>query len=226
MKSVRLGIGAVICVMLGACSGLLAGLTQEEGCYSVYALNTKQRVELNVGNGNPILLTGGEKIVCTCYQDSFLAGASEDGRIEGAGEDGHIQGVGEDGRIQGVGEDGRIQGAGEDGRIQGAGEDGRIQGAGEEGHVAGASEEGRVAGASEESNVAGVGENSRVGGASESGRLEGAGERGFLSGGSVKLSCRIVPECSGFQLIGYEPDQILVLTSTGKKSVPASCITW
>jgi hypothetical protein len=35
-----------------------------------------------------------------------------------------------------------------------------------------------------------------------------------------------VPECSGFQLIGYKPKQIMVLTATGQKPVPASCVTW
>jgi hypothetical protein len=85
---------------------------------------------------------------------------------------------------------------------------GSIAGAGEEGHLAGADEEGRLAGAGEE------------------GHLAGADEEGRLAGNFSALSCRIVPDCSGFQVTGYAPKQIKILTENGQKSVPTSCVTW
>ena len=91
---------------------------------------------------------------------------------------------------------------------------GSIAGAGEEGHLAGADEEGRLAGAGEEGHLAG---------ADEEGRLAGADEEGLLAGNFSALSCRIVPECPGFQVTGYAPKQIEIL---GQKSAPTSCVTW
>ncbi|CAK8724422.1 Collagen triple helix repeat-containing protein [Candidatus Electrothrix laxa] len=188
----------MICAALTACSGLLPDRNVGE-CYSVNNLNPKQRSALNVGSGNPILLIGNEEIVCSCYQSGSVIGVGEGGRVIGSSEDGRVAGSGEDGRVVGSGEDGRVVGSGEDGRVVGSGEDGR---------------------------VVGDGENGRVVGDGEYGRVIGDGETGDISGDFSKLSCRIVPECSGYQLIGYPPKQIDISNGNRRKSVSTSCIIW
>jgi len=174
MKVVKFGIWVVTFVMLSSCSSLsgwLSGATSES-CYSVDTLNAKQRAALDVGNGNPILIAGGERIVCTCYRSSSLAGDDESDRL--AGDD-------------------------------------------ESGKLASDDETGLLASDDESGNLASN---------DETGLLASDDERALLNSDFAKLSCRLVQGCSGFQLIGYKPKQIIVLTATGQKSVSASCITW
>ncbi len=228
MKTAIFGIGAATCVALSACTDLLTALSVPEGCYPVDSLSAKQRTALHVGRGNPILLIGSQRFVCSCYRASPLVGADEQGYLAGAGEQGHLSGAGEEGHLAGADEKGHLTGAGEEGRLAGAGEkEGRLTGAVEEGHLAGDFEKGHLAGAVEEGHLVGDSEEGNLTGAGEKGgNLTGAGEEGHLVGDFAELSCRIVPECPGFQLIGYEPQQIMVLTASGQKSVPTSCVTW
>ncbi len=73
MNIVKVIIGAVTCTTLTACSGLLT--EQKVGdCYSVDTLNASQKILLNVGSGNPILLAGNQQIVCGCYRMVLLSG--------------------------------------------------------------------------------------------------------------------------------------------------------
>jgi hypothetical protein len=112
------------------------------------------------------------------------------------------------------------------GSLAGADEEGRLDGASEEGLLTGIGEKGQLAGVGEEGHLDGANEKSQLAGADEEGRLDGASEEGRLAGDFAELSCRIVPGCPGFQLIAYEPKQITILTATGQKSVPTSCVTW
>ena len=152
MKIVQIGVGAVACIMLSSCSGLLTDQNTGE-CYELAELSDREKAILQVDNGNPILLVGSRKFVCSCYQ----------GRVVGVGEEGRVIGVGEKGRVVGVGE---------------------------------------------ESQVVGV------------------GEAGHISSDFSKLSCRVVPECSGYQLIGYPPEQIDISIGNRRKSISTDCIIW
>jgi hypothetical protein len=89
-----------------------------------------------------------------------------------------------------------------------------------------ADEEGSLAKADEEGSLAKADEEGSLAKADEEDSLAKADEKSFLVGDFSKLSCRIVPECSGFQVTGYAPKQIKILTETGQKSVPTSCVTW
>ncbi len=228
MKIAIFGIGVAICVALSACTDLLTALSAPEGCYPVDSLSAKQRTYLHVGHGNPILFIGSQKFVCSCYRASPLVGADEQGTLAGAGEQGHLSGAGEEGYLAGADEKGQLTGAGEKGQLAGAGEkSGQPTGAEEKAHLVGDFEEGHLAGAGEEGHLVGDSEEGHLTGAGEQGgNLTGAGEEGHLVGDFAELSCRIVPECPGFQLIGYEPQQIMVLTATGQRSVPTRCVTW
>ncbi len=88
----------------------------------------------------------------------------------------------------------------------GAEEKSRLTGAEERGHLVGDSEKkGDLLGDSEDKHLRGDSEKKRD--------LLGAGEQEHLVGDSarLRLSCRIVPECPGFQLIGYESQQDALL---------------
>jgi hypothetical protein len=183
--------------VLNGCSGLLTDQSTGE-CYELAELNDREKATLQVDNGNPILLVGSRKFVCSCYQ-------------------GRVVGVGEEGRVIGVGEKGRVVGVGEKGHVIGVGEKGRVVGVGEEGHVIGVGEESRVIGVGEKGRVVGVG---------EEGHVIGVGEDGHISNDFSTLSCRIVPECSGYQLIGYPPEQIDISIGNTRKSIPTDCIIW
>jgi hypothetical protein len=94
-----------------------------------------------------------------------------------------------------------------------------VTGTGEQGGVTGTGEKGGVTGTGEQGGVTGIGEKGGVTGTGEKGGVTGIGDL-------AEFSCRIVPECPGFQLIGYGPKDVTVLTPAGQKSVPAGCITW
>ena len=123
-----------MCIMLSSCSWLLTDQNIGE-CYDLAELNDREKAILQVDNGNPILLVGSRRFVCSCYQ----------GRVVGVGEEGHVVGVGEDSHI---------------------------------------------------------------------------------SNDFSKLTCRVVPECSGYQLIGYPPEQINISIGNRRKSIPTDCIIW
>ncbi|MCI5119645.1 MAG: hypothetical protein D3908_00300 [Candidatus Electrothrix sp. AUS4] len=199
MKIVQVGIWVLICVVLNGCSGLLPDQNVGE-CYSVDNLDPRQRVDLNVGSGNPILLIGNEKIVCSCYQPGSLAGVGEKESLAGAGEEGSLAGIGEKESLAGAGEEGSLAGVGEKESLAGAGEEG---------------------------SLAGIGEKESLVGAGEEGSLVGIGEKEHLAGAVTEFSCRIVPECPGFKLVGYYgQDQIKIRTGTQQKFVSTDCITW
>jgi hypothetical protein len=204
----RFGITVgVTWVALTACTSLLPKPPRQT-CFPMDALNTSQRTALGVGKGNPILLVRGEKIVCSCFQDSRLAGAGEGDRLAGAGEGDRLAGAGEGDRLAGAGEGDRLAGAGEGDRLAGAGEGDRLAGAGEGDRLVGA------------------GEGDRLAGAGEGDQLAGNSEGAQLSGNFAKLSCSIVPGCTGFQITGYESKEIKVYTRNGLKLVPSACVTW
>ncbi|TAA75320.1 MAG: hypothetical protein CDV28_10859 [Candidatus Electronema aureum] len=227
MKTVQFGIGTAVCIALSGCTGLVT-MPKLEGCYPVDALSVWQQTALHVGRGNPILLIGGKKFVCTCYQDSSLTGIGENGGVTGIGENGGVTGIGEKGGVTGIGEKGGVTGIGEKGGVTGIGEKGGVTGIGEKGGVTGIGEKGGVTGIGEKGGVTGIGEKGGVTGIGEKGGVTGIGEKGGVTGigDFAEFSCRIVPECPGFQLIGYGPKDVTVLTPAGQKSVPAGCITW
>jgi hypothetical protein len=233
VKIVQFGIGAVTCVTLSACAQLLTVLQIPEGCYPVDTLDARQQMALHVGHGNPILLVGSQQFVCSCYraggdEKDSLRGFGEQGRLAGADEQGQLHGANEKGQLNGKGEQGLLAGANEKGQLTGNDEkQGSLAGRGErEGSLAGANEKGQLHGEAEQGQLNGTSEQGQLHGAKEEGHLAGSNEKGRLSGDFAKLSCRIVPECSGFQLIGYAPPQIMVLTASGQMSVPTNCITW
>ena len=225
MNIVKIIIGAVTCTTLTACSGLLT--EQKVGdCYSVDTLSATQKMLLNVGSGNPILFAGDQQIVCGCYRDGTLVGAGEGDHLVGTGERDRLAGAGEGDRLAGADEGDRLAGASERDRLAGADEKDHLTGAGERDRLAGADEGDRLAGADERDRLAGADERDRLAGADERDRLAGAGEGDRLAGDFAEFSCRITPECSGFQLVNYGPQQINILTENGRKSVPTKCIVW
>ena len=101
-----------------------------------------------------------------------------------------------------------------------------MAGSGESALITGADESGRVAGTDEGARLAGADEKGYLVGGSEDISVAGNFEDARLHGGLAKLSCSIVPECSGFKLNGYHPTEINVLTASGTKLTPTSCVTW
>jgi hypothetical protein len=223
-------IGTAICIALSGCTGLV-NMPKLEGCYPLDTLSVLEQTPLHVGRGNPIFLIGGKKFVCTCYGDGSLTGAGEKGDLGRADETGALGKADENGSLSRADEKSDLGKAGETGALGKADEEESLSKADEKGGLGRADETGALGKADEEGSLSKTDEQGGLDRADEKGGLDKADERGSLDrangrGISAAFSCRIVPECPGFQLIGYGPKEITVLTPAGQKSVPACCITW
>ena len=103
-----------------------------------------------------------------------------------------------------------------------ADEQGNLGKADEQGNLGKADEQGNLGKADEQGNLGKADEQGNLGKADEQGNLGKADEQGRIA----EFSCRIVPECPGFQLVGYGAKEVTVLTPAGQKSVQPRCITW
>lgn len=217
MNIVKFGISVAVCIALSGCSDFLLPRPEVKGCYPVDSLSLEERVSLQVGTGNPILLAGDKEFVCACYQPGFLLAADEGDRLDRAEERDNLDRADENDNLDRADEEDYLVRADEGDRLDRASEGDRLDKA---------SEGDRLDKASEGDRLDKAGEGDRLDKAGEGDRLDKADEADWLSKGSTELSCRIVSGCPGFQLIGYEPQQITVRTEAGMRSFPTNCITW
>ncbi|WPD22806.1 MAG: hypothetical protein SD837_21800 [Candidatus Electrothrix scaldis] len=217
MKIIKFGIGMATCVALSSCANLLPKPEVVKDCYPVDSLSPKERISLQVGTGNPILLAGDKKFVCACYQAGSLLGADEGDRLDRADERDNLDRADEDDNLDR---------ADERASLAKADERASLTKADERASLAKADERASLTKADERASLTKADEGALLAKADEGASLTRADEVDGLSKDSTKLSCRIVSGCPGFQLIGYEPQQITVRTEAGRKSFPTSCITW
>ncbi|XOF33637.1 MAG: hypothetical protein ACL93V_16845 [Candidatus Electrothrix sp. YB6] len=217
MNIIKIGISVAACVALSGCSDLLLLRPEVKGCYPVDSLSIEERVSLQVGNGNPILLAGDKEFVCACYHPGSLVAADEGDHLDRADEDDNLDRADENDNLDRADEGDYLVKADEGDRLDRASEGDRLDKAGEGDRLDRASEGDRLDKA---------GEGDRLDKAGEGDQLDKADEADWLSKDSTELSCRIVSGCPGFQLIGYEPKQITVRTEEGRKSFSTNCITW